>query len=144
MSSANAPPSAGLNAPVPHTSNDATRLALSRTMLAHDRTLMAWVRTATSMISFGFTIYKFFEFLQDDKRSPHVDRLLQPRGVALVMILIGVSGLVLATTDYRRQIAALRRDYRAYGPFHASVTLAVASIVAGLGVVGFVLVFLRQ
>ena len=29
-------------------------------MVALDRTLMAWVRTATSLISFGFTIYKFF------------------------------------------------------------------------------------
>ena len=39
-----------------------TRLAVDRTRLAYERTLMAWVRTATSLISFGFTIYKFFEF----------------------------------------------------------------------------------
>jgi uncharacterized membrane protein YidH (DUF202 family) len=26
--------------------------------LAYERTLMAWVRTAASMISFGFSIYK--------------------------------------------------------------------------------------
>ena len=38
-----------------------TRLAVTRTRLAHERTLMAWVRTAASLISFGFTIYKFFE-----------------------------------------------------------------------------------
>ena len=36
-----------------------TELAFERTMLAHERTLMAWIRTAISMISFGFTIYKF-------------------------------------------------------------------------------------
>ena len=30
-----------------------TELALDRTLLAHDRALMAWVRTATSLISFG-------------------------------------------------------------------------------------------
>ncbi len=40
-----------------------TELALDRTYLAHDRTLMAWVRTATSLISFGFTIYKFFQYM---------------------------------------------------------------------------------
>ena len=39
-----------------------TKLAVDRTRLAYERTLMAWVRTATSLISFGFTIYKFFEF----------------------------------------------------------------------------------
>jgi putative membrane protein len=124
--------------------NDATRLALSRTLLAHDRTLMAWIRTSTSMISFGFTIYKFFQFLQGDKPTENVHRLLGPRGVALVMILIGVSGLVLATIDYRRQIAVLRRDYQAYGAVHVSIALAVATMIAGLGVFGFVLVFLRQ
>lgn len=41
---------------------DSTHLALDRTWLAHERTLMAWVRTATSMISFGFAIYKFFQY----------------------------------------------------------------------------------
>ena len=39
-----------------------TRLAVERTRLAYERTLMAWVRTATSLISFGFTVYKFFQF----------------------------------------------------------------------------------
>ena len=105
---------------------------------------MAWVRTSTSMISFGFTIYKFFQFVQNDRSAQHVERLLEPRGVALVMILIGVGALVLATIDYRHQMDALRRDYDAYGPLRGSIALAVASMVAGLGVLGFVLVFLRQ
>ena len=128
----------------PHTTNDATRLALSRTILAHDRTLMAWVRTSTSMISFGFTIYKFFQFVQNDRSAQHAETLLEPRGVALVMILIGVGGLGLATMDYRHQMDVLRRDYEAYGPLSGSIVLAVATMVAGLGVLGFVLVFLRQ
>ena len=38
--------------------SDSTLLAVDRTRLAHERTLMAWVRTATSMISFGFAIAK--------------------------------------------------------------------------------------
>src|SRR4030095_4895232 len=38
-------------------------LAVQRTFLAHERTLMAWVRTSASLISFGFTIYKFFAYL---------------------------------------------------------------------------------
>ena len=105
---------------------------------------MAWVRTSTSMISFGFTIYKFFQFVQGDRSVPHAEKLLEPRGVALVMILIGVGGLVLATIDYRHQLDVLRRDYDAYALSHGSIVLAVATMVAGLGVLGFVLVFLRQ
>ena len=46
---------------------DATRLAVERTRLAYERTLMAWTRTATSLISFGFTIYKFFQYLREDR-----------------------------------------------------------------------------
>jgi putative membrane protein len=124
--------------------DDATSLALSRTMLAHDRTLMAWVRTSTSLISFGFTIYKFFQYLHGDRASQDVERLLGPRGMALVMIGIGVCALVLATLDYRQQTGVLRQRYPAYGPFRGSITLAVASTIAALGVVGFVLVVLRQ
>ena len=47
-----------------------TRLAVERTRLAYERTLMAWVRTGTSLISFGFTIYKFFEF-ESEKGAVH-------------------------------------------------------------------------
>ncbi len=36
-------------------------LSLERTILSHERTLMSWVRTATSLITFGFAIYKFFQ-----------------------------------------------------------------------------------
>ena len=44
-----------------------TKLAVERTRLAHERTLMAWVRTATSLISFGFTVYKFFDYLRESQ-----------------------------------------------------------------------------
>ena len=36
-------------------------LAFERTFLAHERTQKAWVRTALSLISFGFGIAKFFD-----------------------------------------------------------------------------------
>lgn len=122
----------------------ATSLALSRTMLAHDRTLMAWVRTSVSLISFGFTIYKFFQYLREDRSVQDVERLLTPRGLALVMIGIGVFVLVLATVEYRRQMAHLRERYQAYGPFHVSIAQTAATMIATLGLVGFVLVVLHQ
>jgi putative membrane protein len=34
-----------------------------RTRLSVERTLMSWVRTATALIGFGFTIVQFFERL---------------------------------------------------------------------------------
>jgi uncharacterized protein DUF2490/uncharacterized protein DUF202 len=59
------------------------QLALDRTRLAHDRTLMAWVRTATSLISFGFTIYKFFQYLHEKGEASPERYLIGPREFAL-------------------------------------------------------------
>ena len=67
-----------------------TKLAVERTRLAHERTLMAWVRTATSLISFGFTIYKFFEYLRESQ-GPPTGSAKGPRQFAVVMIGIGIT-----------------------------------------------------
>ena len=37
--------------------------------MAADRTLMAWIRTTLSMISFGFTIYKFLQAMFESGKS---------------------------------------------------------------------------
>jgi Domain of unknown function (DUF202) len=43
-----------------------TDLALERTVLPHELSLMAWIRTAISMFSIGFTIYRFFRGYKGD------------------------------------------------------------------------------
>ena len=118
------------------------RLALERTRLAYERTLMAWVRTSTSLISLGFTIYKFFQYVRENQ--PPRDTLLGPRGVGLVMIGLGVGALILATIEHRYQTRVLRARFPQYGPFGRSLAVGVAAIVSGLGVLGFVLVVLHK
>jgi putative membrane protein len=100
---------------------------------------MAWVRTATSLISFGFTIYKFFQALNDQQKVDP-QRLLGPRGLGLVMISLGVGGLFFGVMSYRRQLADIHTRYAQYGPFPRSAVTAVAGIVAALGIAGLVLV----
>lgn len=109
---------------------DSTRLALDRTWLAHERTLMAWVRTATSMIGFGFTIYKFFEL-----EALHRDGLITPRDFALMMISIGLITLLLATISRRKEIKSISQQLR-----RSSGSLA--EIVAGLVFIFGILVLL--
>ncbi len=132
---------------VPLSSNDLaderTHLALTRTLVALDRTLMAWVRTATSLISFGFTIYKFFQTLHESQPSP-VRPLIGSRGYAIVMIGLGIIALVAAIWQYRSQMKALHVTYARYAPFPRSISAPVASAVAGLGLLGLVIVLLRQ
>jgi putative membrane protein len=121
--------------------DERTHLALMRTTLAEDRTLMAWIRTATSLISFGFTIYKGFQMFSEQEQEA---RLLTPRAVALIMMGLGVGALVIATAQYRRQMKALATRFPQYGPYAMSLGAAIATVIAGLGIIGFVLVFLRQ
>lgn len=118
---------------------DATKLALDRTRLAHERTLMAWVRTATSLISFGFTIYKFFQFLREGQ-PPASEGMIGLRTFAMLMIGIGLTALLLATLEHRRDRRALRAKY---GQMPYSLAAVMASLIAVLGVLGFFSVLLR-
>lgn len=121
--------------------SDATKMALERTRLAHERTLMAWVRTATSLISFGFTVYKFFEYLQESGGSTPVTKLFGPREFALTMIGIGVAVLVLATIEHRIQLKRLRTQY---GEVPYSLATLLAALISLLGLAGLFVVLFHQ
>jgi putative membrane protein len=118
-----------------------TELALDRTLLAHDRTLMAWVRTATSLISFGFTIYKFFQYLQERQGLELEDRVLGPRRFAMLMISIGLVTLLLATMQQWQLRKKLKRIYPEAGFPLATVLAALISL---LGILALIAVILRH
>ena len=118
-----------------------TRLAVDRTRLAHERTLMAWVRTATSLISFGFTIYKFFEFESGKGAVAAVtSHLLSPRQFGIIMIGTGLAALALAASDYRKNLHRMQEEY---GQAERSVAMAVAVIVSGMGLLAMAAALLR-
>jgi len=109
---------------------DSTQMALDRTWLAHERTLMAWVRTATSMISFGFTIYKFFEFEKVAKPRDH--GVLTPRDFALAMVSIGLVALLLATFAHKRDTRQLSAQF---GGHRRSLAQIVSALVSAFGMI---------
>jgi len=121
--------------------SQSTQLAYERTLLAYERTLMAWVRTATAMISFGFTIYKFFDYLRSSNQLTATPHLFGPRTFAMSMIGIGLVALVLATIEHSRSRAVLERSGAV---LHWSLSQVIAILVAALGILGLVLVILRQ
>jgi putative membrane protein len=82
------------------------QLAFERTFLAYERTRIAWVRTALALISFGFVIAKFFQYLREQRGQTAT--VLSPRAVGLIMITIGLVGLVLANWQQQRAVKALR------------------------------------
>lgn len=101
-----------------------TRLALERTRLALERTTMAWIRTSTSLIAFGFTIFKFFQY-QYQAAENHHRPVASPWIVGMVMIGIGLTALTLAWIQHRQETNALRaQDPR--------LPYSLAGIMAGL------------
>ena len=112
-----------------------TRLALERTRLANERTLMAWIRTCTSLIAFGFTIFKFFQYLdtQDDVGRA----VVRPWVVGVMLIVAGLVGLTLATIQHRQAMKALRAEA---GPMPYSISAIMAGFIAVLGIVALVVV----
>ena len=117
----------------------ATRLAYDRTRLAYENTMMAWVRTATSLITFGFTIYKFFQLeMRGGEQTPF---LVGPREFALLLVGIGLASLALATWEHRQYIQLLEAEH-----INSPRSLAgvVAALVAILGMLAFIVMLLRQ
>jgi putative membrane protein len=113
-----------------------TRLAVRRSYLAEERTLMAWIRTSLSMISFGFTIVKFFEYLEAERKLSlgWFGRSWGPATLGLTLITIGTLALVAAVLQHRRALKALGEQ----GLMTKwSLALTVATLVAVLGVYAF-------
>ncbi len=117
-----------------------TALAAERTRLAYERTLMAWIRTAASLISFGFTIYKFFQFMRESGRAPLSESMLGPTLFASVMIVIGIIALVLAWVQHHLQMKAMRGQF---GKMPYSLAGVAAALIGALGVLALLLVGLH-
>lgn len=116
-----------------------TQLALERTYLAYERTLMAWVRTGLALSSFGFTIYKFFQYL---KLGPDGGgRPSHTWDFALAMIAMGAIATVFGLIDFRRGLAGLRREE---GNFRGALTVVFAVLVLCLSMMFLFAVAMRQ
>jgi len=85
---------------------------------------MSWVRTATSLITFGFTIYKFFQLELGATGRPQTHHFLSARVFAMVMIATGLFALLVATI----QNCQYRTNWRRRG---LEVPLSLSSLVAG-------------
>ena len=124
-------------APTP-TQDLGTRLAFERTRIAYERTMMAWVRTATSLITFGFSVYKFFQF--EMKEAFAGQTLIGPRGFGLTLICIGLLSILLGTIEHGRDLRALRRFYP---DMPQSMSRWVSLVVAVLGLLALAGVIFR-
>jgi putative membrane protein len=125
--------------PLARTQDLSTELAFMRTRAAYERTMMAWIRTATSLITFGFSIYKFFQL--EENRLAERRHLIGARQFAIMLVSIGIISLVLATLEYRQNIRTLGAGYEHN---QRSLAVLVAALISILGFVALFLMMFRQ
>jgi putative membrane protein len=106
-----------------------TELAAARTVMAADRTLMAWTRTSLAMISFGFTLYKFMQYLREEGKTVLIPTERHAQNFGLAMIVAGILFLLLACIQYWH----LTRKVKPGQKWHFSLALVVAGFVVALG-----------
>ena len=108
------------------------KLALQRTALAQERTVMASARTSVSLISFGFTISKFFQQLREHEVVGGTG--IATKRVGLWLIGIGTAYMlfsciqhVMVRKELKEQGADLRISY--------SLFLGVVIVLLGLALI---------
>jgi putative membrane protein len=121
----------------PATVNIANELAKERNREAAERTLMAWIRTALSLIGFGFGIGKLAAYL--DAAGLQTSR--DPAHTSLVFgssfIFVGIFGLLAAIVQHARIMNRLSRPDFAYNAMRP-IAMTVASMLILIGVFGLI------
>jgi putative membrane protein len=124
-----------------------------RTRLSLERTMMSWLRTAVSLIGFGFAIVQFFERLQVMPGTRSASYPKAPQYLGLALISCGILALIVSIWQYRwtvrymwgpefRSIAGMRAD--AVKEKMQSPVIAIAVLLACVGLFAFFAVLLRQ
>jgi len=124
-----------------------------RTRLSLETTMMSWLRTAVSLIGFGFAIVQFFERLEHLPGALPADHPRAPQFLGLALILAGVLALIVSLWQYWSTARYLRSG--SFGVLaglegmspHAvalqSPVVAIAILLVGIGLFAFVAVLLR-
>jgi len=120
---------------------DISELEFQRMRLAMEQMTMTWITTSTSLITFGFTVYKFFQI--ESARGEGPRRLVGPREFAIAMISVGLIGLVLATAQQLRNMKELRVRYKT-AKIPRSLASFISVLMSALGVFALLVTIFRE
>jgi putative membrane protein len=106
-------------------------LAKERTRAAADRTLMAWIRTALSLIGFGFGIPTIVRTIESTRVAEHIDPHRFSTIVGLSFIGVGIFGMAAALKEHRDMMKRLLRDRYTYESSNTAEIVGVALLLIG-------------
>jgi putative membrane protein len=125
-----------------------SHFAWLRTRLSLERTMMSWIRTAVSLIGFGFAIVQFFERLQQMPGVRPANHPDVPQYLGLALISCGVLALLISIWQYWWTIRYMWGT--TFAPIAGmtkegmqSPVLAIAVLLICIGVFAFSAVLLR-
>jgi putative membrane protein len=118
-----------------------THLARTRTLIAAENTLMAWIRTAISLIGFGFTIFKFFQYVPEENPGAKIMRLHAPRNLGLTLVALGTLSLAGAAWHHQHFLKVLGASR---GSRVRSLSFLAAIAVVLIGILAFYGILLRR
>lgn len=104
-------------------------LSLDRSILAFERTFLAWIRTAASLMTFGFAIYKLLQAKIQEPGTHPILQVLTPRMIAVILFLSATIGLVLAAVRY---IQVKKRFNRFSGKTYLEPSMIQAYVILSL------------
>jgi putative membrane protein len=112
-----------------------TSLAVERTYWAAQRTLMGWIRTALAMISFGFTIGKLGQTLQDvEVTGLRGMRMIGINSIAYFLVILGTGALLAAAVQFSRRMHELSNQGLRRQP---SIEFWIALVLSAMGIFAF-------
>jgi putative membrane protein len=121
----------------PAATSVANELARERNREAAERTLMAWIRTALSLIGFGFGIGKLDAYLHGAGLHTRFDVPHSSLIFGASFIVVGILGLLAAVVQHARILKRLSRPDFAYNAMRP-IAMTVATLLMLIGVFGLI------
>jgi len=114
----------------------ANELAKERNRQSSDRTLMAWIRTAISLIGFGFAIAQSYQFLETDhveRTGKMLDTLHTPFIFGISFMVLGILGIMTGVIQYNRILERIKSDRFIYiEPWALPKIMAILLVIIGV------------
>jgi len=122
--------------------NLTNELAKERNRAAYDRTLMAWIRTAISLIAFGFAIAKSYEYVQMEYTERLIDQIHAPLLFGISFIVLGLICIFGGVIQYVKVVQQLQSGRFTYGE-PKPLAKIIALILLIIGIFALITIFQR-